>query len=163
MEGRSRSRGAPQTRAASVPSGTRAGGLAGPHHGPVYRELLKVGKGAGYQASSSRAGDTRRRYNSTEMCPTPRNNGRDTMDAEPQQPSSEESREEAALLKLQEEFRHLVHECGDCRREIESHWQFCAHCGTRLATHCPGCGNPLPPPGAHACPRCGLALPQVAP
>jgi predicted amidophosphoribosyltransferase len=37
----------------------------------------------------------------------------------------------------------------------------CAHCGTRLATHCPGCGNPLPPAGAHACPRCGLALPQV--
>ena len=51
----------------------------------------------------------------------------------------------------------------ECRREIEAHWQFCAHCGTRLATHCPGCGNPLPPPGAHACPRCGLALPQVSP
>jgi sugar/nucleoside kinase (ribokinase family) len=30
-----------------------------------------------------------------------------------------------------------------------------------LATHCPGCGNPLPPPGVHACPRCGLAGPAV--
>ena len=29
------------------------------------------------------------------------------MDEEQPQPSSEESREEAALLKLQEEFRHL--------------------------------------------------------
>jgi predicted amidophosphoribosyltransferase len=32
-----------------------------------------------------------------------------------------------------------------------------------LATHCPGCGNPLPPLGAHACPRCGVALPPVQP
>jgi predicted amidophosphoribosyltransferase len=85
------------------------------------------------------------------------------MDEEKHQPQSEESREESALLKLQEEFHHFIHECLDCRREIESHWQFCAHCGTRLATHCPGCGNPLPPPGAHACPRCGVALPQDQP
>jgi predicted amidophosphoribosyltransferase len=56
-----------------------------------------------------------------------------------------------------------MQECRDCRREIEAHWQFCAHCGIRLATHCPGCGNPLPPLGAHACPRCGVALPQVQP
>jgi hypothetical protein len=97
-------------------------------------------------------------------CPTPRKNGRDTMDEEQPQPSSEESREEAALLKLQEEFRHFVHECRECREcrsELEAYWQFCAHCGIRLATHCPGCGNPLPPPGAHACPRCSLVLPQV--
>ena len=98
-----------------------------------------------------------------DLCLTPRKNGRDTMDEEQPQPSSEESREEAALLKLQEEFRHLVHECRECRSELEAHWQFCAHCGIRLATHYPGCGNPLPPPGAHACPRCGLALPQVFP
>jgi rRNA maturation endonuclease Nob1 len=98
-----------------------------------------------------------------DLCLTPRKNGRDTMDEEQPQPSSEESREEAALLKLQEEFRHFVHECRECRRELEAHWQFCAHCGIRLATHCPGCGNPLPPPGAHACPRCGLAVPQVSP
>jgi predicted amidophosphoribosyltransferase len=81
------------------------------------------------------------------------------MDEEHQQPPSDESREESALLKLQEAFHQFNQECLDCRREIEAHWQFCAHCRTRLATHCPGCGNPLPPPGAHACPRCGVALP----
>jgi hypothetical protein len=32
-----------------------------------------------------------------------------------------------------------------------------------LATHCPGCGNPLPPVGAQSCPRCGVALPPVRP
>jgi hypothetical protein len=94
---------------------------------------------------------------------TPRKNGRDTMDAEQPQPSAEERWEEAALLKLQAEFRHFVPECRACRRELDAHWQFGAHCGIRLATHCPGCGNPLPPPGAHACPRCGLALPPVSP
>ena len=67
-----------------------------------------------------------------------------------------------ALLKLHEEFQQFIQECHDCQREIEPHWQFCAHCGTRLATHCPGCGNPLPPAGAHACPRCGLALPSAS-
>jgi hypothetical protein len=71
---------------------------------------------SGYHTSSSRAGDTRRRYNAKDLYPTPRNNGRDTMDAEQPPPSSEESREEAALLKLQEEFRHFVHECHECRR-----------------------------------------------
>jgi predicted amidophosphoribosyltransferase len=85
------------------------------------------------------------------------------MDDEKHQPQSEERREEAVLLKLQEEFHQFIQECRDCRREIESHWQFCAHCGTRLATHCLGCGNPLPPPGAHACSRCGVAFPQGSP
>jgi hypothetical protein len=31
----------------------------------------------------------------------------------------------------------------------------------RLATQCPGCGNPLPPAGALSCPSCGLAIPAV--
>jgi predicted amidophosphoribosyltransferase len=85
------------------------------------------------------------------------------MDDEQHQPPSEECRGESTLLKLQEEFHQFMQECRDCRREIEGHWQFCAHCGIRLATHCPGCGNPLPPLGAHACPRCGVALPPVQP
>ena len=85
------------------------------------------------------------------------------MDEEQHQPPSEERREESTLLKLQEEFHQFMQECRDCRSEIEGHWQFCAHCGIRLATHCPGCGNPLPPLGAHACPRCGVALPPVQP
>src|SRR6266851_6524637 len=87
---------------------------------------------------------------------------RDTMDDEQQRQQSEQSRVESSLLKLQEEFHQLLQECLDCRRELEPHWHFCAHCGARLATHCPGCGNPLPPSGAHACPRCGLALPQIS-
>ena len=125
--------------------------------------MREVGTCAGYQAYASPAGGTRRTYNAGDKRQTPRENSRDTMDEEHQQPQSDESQEESALLKLQEAFHQFIQECIDCRREIASHWQFCAHCGTRLATHCPGCGNPLPPPGAHACPRCGLALPQVQP
>jgi hypothetical protein len=67
------------------------------------------------------------------------------MDEEQPQPLSEESREEAALLKLQEEFRHFVHECRECRSELEAHWQFCAHCGIRLATHLPRLRQPVTP------------------
>ena len=134
-------------------------------HGGVYFYpfLAEVGKCAGYQAYASRAEGTRRTYNSGDKHQTPMENRRDTMDDEQQQLQSEESREESALLKLQEEFHQFLLECLECRREIEAHWQFCAHCGTRLATHCTGCGNPLPPPGAHTCPRCGVALPQGSP
>ena len=85
------------------------------------------------------------------------------MDNEQQRQQTEQSQIESSLLKLREEFQQLIQECHDCRREIEPHWQVCAHCGTRLATHCPGCGNPLPPAGAHTCARCGLALPQGQP
>ena len=88
---------------------------------------------------------------------------RDTMDDEKHRQQSEQSRLESSLLKLHEEFHQLIQECHECQREIEPHWQVCAHCGVRLATHCPGCCNPLPPAGAHACPRCGLALPQGQP
>ena len=84
------------------------------------------------------------------------------MDNAQQRQQTEQSQVESALLKLREEFHQFIQECYDCQREIEPHWQFCAHCGTRLATHCPGCGNPLPPAGAHACPHCGLALPQAS-
>jgi predicted amidophosphoribosyltransferase len=85
------------------------------------------------------------------------------MDEKQPQQQSEESREAFALLKLQEEFHQFLHECQECQRDIAPHWQVCAHCGARLATHCPGCGNPLPPIGAQACPRCGVALPLVQP
>jgi len=72
------------------------------------------------------------------------------------------SEQEATLLKQREAFHQFIQECRDCQQDIEPHWQFCAHCGIRLATQCPGCGNPLPPAGAHACPRCGLAIPQLS-
>jgi predicted amidophosphoribosyltransferase len=84
------------------------------------------------------------------------------MDDEQQRQQTEQNQVESILLKLHEEFQQFIQECHDCQREIAPHWQFCAHCGTRLATHCPGCGNPLPPAGAHACPRCGLALPSAS-
>ena len=83
------------------------------------------------------------------------------MDSENQRQQPEQSEVEATILKRHEELQQLIQECRDCRSEIEAHWQFCAHCGIRLATQCPGCGNPLPPAGAHACPRCGLVLPQI--
>jgi hypothetical protein len=83
------------------------------------------------------------------------------MDSEKQPQQPEQSEVETTLLKRHEELQQLIQECRDCRREIEAHWQFCAHCGVRLATHCPGCGNPLPPAGAYACPACGLELPPV--
>lgn len=83
------------------------------------------------------------------------------MDVEKQRQRSEQSQVERALLTLQEEFHQLIQECRDCRREIAPHWQFCAHCGVRLATHCPGCGTALPPAGAPSCPHCGLAIPQL--
>jgi predicted amidophosphoribosyltransferase len=73
---------------------------------------------------------------------------------------SSQSGEESSLLKQLETFRHFVDECRTCQKEIVSHWQFCAHCGVRLATQCPGCGNPLPPAGAHTCPHCGFAMPR---
>ena len=79
------------------------------------------------------------------------------------QQQSEESRIETSVLKRQAAFHQFLQECRDCRRDIETHWQFCAHCGIRLATHCPGGDHPLPPAGAYACPRCGLTLPQVEP
>ena len=82
------------------------------------------------------------------------------MDNETQQQQCEEKRLDSSVLKLQEAFHQFIQECQECQGEIEPHWQVCAHCGVRLATHCPGCGNPLPPAGAHACPRCGVVLPQ---
>jgi rRNA maturation endonuclease Nob1 len=83
------------------------------------------------------------------------------MDDATHRQHAEQSQVDSSLLKLREEFQEFMRACHDCQREIEPHWQFCAHCGIRLATHCPGCGNPLPPAGAHACPRCGVVLPQV--
>ena len=85
------------------------------------------------------------------------------MEDEQQRQQAEQRRVESVVLKLQEEFHQFIHECQERQREIAPHWQVCAYCGVRLATHCPGCGNPLPLVGAQACPGCGLALPQVWP
>jgi predicted amidophosphoribosyltransferase len=86
------------------------------------------------------------------------------MDQNQQQPAQTQPKDEHEMVLLQRraELHDLHQECGVCREEIEPDWQFCAHCGVRLATHCPGCGNPLPPAGAQNCPSCGLAIPQVS-
>jgi predicted amidophosphoribosyltransferase len=82
------------------------------------------------------------------------------MDSE-KQPQSSQSETEASLLKQRNTFRHFMRECAECQQEVEPHWQLCSHCGTRLDTSCPGCGNPLPPAGASSCPSCGLTIPQA--
>ena len=61
VEGRSCSRGAPQTRAAAVPRGPRAGESAGHTPGAIYREFLEVGKRL-YQGMQLVCGEGR-------MCP----------------------------------------------------------------------------------------------
>jgi hypothetical protein len=80
---------------------------------------------------------------------------------EQHEPSSQPDEELGPLQQI-ETFHRFMHECRECQKEIAPHWQFCAHCGTRLATQCPGCGTPLPPAGAPACPHCGLAIPQTS-
>ena len=77
----------------------------------------------------------------------------------PSNPAS--SSEDAAILKRHNELHAFLHECTTCQQDIEPNWQFCAHCGTRLAITCPGCGAPLPPAGAHSCPACGLEIPKI--
>jgi predicted amidophosphoribosyltransferase len=69
---------------------------------------------------------------------------------------------ETTLAQQHQAFHVLMQECQECQKDIQPHWQFCAHCGIRLATSCPGCGNPLPPAGAYACLSCGLPLPQTS-
>lgn len=75
--------------------------------------------------------------------------------------TTDQTKEEFDLINQRSAFHALMQECYDCQQEVDPHWQFCAHCGTRLATRCPGCGNPLPPAGALTCFHCGLKIPQL--
>lgn len=75
--------------------------------------------------------------------------------------STDQTKEEFDLINQRAAFHELMQECFDCQQEVDPHWQFCAYCGTRLATRCPGCGNPLPPAGALSCFHCGLKIPQL--
>ncbi len=74
----------------------------------------------------------------------------------------EEPLEERVRRRL-DAFREFVQECQACQTEAPAHWQYCAHCGARLSTQCPGCGHPLPPSGARYCPHCGLEIPHSEP
>lgn len=85
------------------------------------------------------------------------------MGQNPAQPDqTEATHEEISLINQRQQFQDFMDECSACQEEVDPHWQYCAHCGTRLATTCPGCGNPLPPAGAYSCPSCGLKIPQVS-
>ena len=77
-------------------------------------------------------------------------------------PSSKEDDELQRVLRQLEAFREFVRECAACQAEVPQTWQYCAHCGLRLATQCPSCGNPLPPKGARFCPHCGLQIPAAS-
>lgn len=73
-----------------------------------------------------------------------------------------EQSEPLPLVERIEEFRLFMRECRSCQEEVEPHWQFCASCGVRRSTECPGCSTPLPPSGAPSCPNCGLEIPQAS-
>ncbi len=64
------------------------------------------------------------------------------------------------LKRSLEVFHRFIVECQACQTEASPHWQYCAECGSRLATQCPGCGSPLPPLGARYCPHCGIKIPE---
>ena len=76
----------------------------------------------------------------------------------PKQPS-EQSLEKRLRAHL-DSLHSFIQECRACQTEAPAHWQYCAHCGSRLSTQCPGCGHPLPPSGARYCPHCGLEIPR---
>ena len=67
-----------------------------------------------------------------------------------------------AILRRRAAFELLMAECHACQSTVAAHWQFCSHCGIRLSTECPGCGEPLPPLGSKFCPHCGLQIPKLA-
>ncbi len=73
----------------------------------------------------------------------------------------EREQQDLILLQQRQQFQEFIAECSACQEEVDPHWQYCAYCGTRMATECPGCGTPLPPAGAHSCLNCGLAIPKV--
>ena len=51
-----------------------------------------------------------------------------------QDQSEEDQRQELPIVERLESFRSLMRECRTCQKEVEQHWQYCAHCGVRQAT-----------------------------
>ncbi len=84
------------------------------------------------------------------------------MEKDQQPPGSKPEAEPLSVVESLEELRSFASECRACQKDLEQHWQFCAHCGVRLATHCPKCKEPLPPTGAQTCAHCGLEIPEIA-
>ncbi len=58
----------------------------------------------------------------------------------------------------QKEQLKFLRTCTQCKSTIEPDSAICGHCGVRLQTKCPYCGNPLPPAGAQICAHCGKPL-----
>jgi len=79
----------------------------------------------------------------------------------PQRKRRERGPTEKEFLERLEVLERFMVECQACQTENPQHWQYCAVCGTRLATACPVCGCPLPPLGASYCPHCGMELPKA--
>ena len=67
---------------------------------------------------------------------------------------------ESELLRLRKLIETFTKRCQRCQLTMPMDWQYCAQCGLRLATQCPGCSKPLPPTGGLFCPYCGLEIPQ---
>ena len=67
------------------------------------------------------------------------------------------------VLHRFESFRRFVTVCAECQAEMSADWHYCTDCGSRLATECPACQQPLPPYGARFCPHCGMLIPRIAP
>ncbi len=65
------------------------------------------------------------------------------------------------VLQRFESFRRFVVTCSECQAEMSADWHYCTSCGSRLATECPACQQPLPPYGARFCPHCGLLIPKI--
>ncbi len=90
--------------------------------------------------------------------------------AENSQPSEDEKGQEEVdlaavrqVLQRFERFRQFIVVCAECQADAPADWHYCANCGSRLTTECPGCGQPLPPYGGRFCPHCGLLVPRIAP
>ena len=94
------------------------------------------------------------------MSEKPAEEPRDQIPAEQQ----DEMDQDAAQRVLQrfQSFRRFIVVCAECQSEAVVDWHYCTNCGSRLATECPGCGQPLPPYGGRFCPHCGLQIPTIA-
>ena len=75
--------------------------------------------------------------------------------------NAQPEKQDLPLVERIEQFRQFMRECRSCQQDVKPHWQYCAHCGVRRSTECPGCANPLPPAGTTSCPHCGLSIPQL--
>lgn len=70
-------------------------------------------------------------------------------------------REEARKQTMSEAVAKTVSECPNCQEVVESYWQSCPYCGTRLPRTCVDCGHDLGDM-LMKCPHCGKEVMQSA-